>query len=152
MDSPTLRKAEISDISNINMTLRLSKAYWGYDEAFVDAFMKVFAIDEGYLNQHTVRVLYEEKQIAGFFCFMFKDQLWELDFFFLHPDYIGKGLGRKLWKACCETSQELGIKEFTLWSDPHAEPFYVKMGCKRIGMKESPVMRNRLCPIMHYKI
>lgn len=51
------------------------------------------------------------------------DGLFELDNFFLHPNFIGKGIGRMLWHACCQEAKNQGKKEFIIWSDPNAEKF-----------------------------
>ena len=41
---------------------------------------------------------------------------------------------------------------FRLLSDPNAEKFYEKMGCKRIATKESPVKTGRIVAIYEYDL
>ena len=148
-----MRKATYADIPFLNATMRLSKAHWAYDQAFMDAFMHKYSIDENYLDHHDVTLLCKEGDLIGYFSFTFhEDHTLELDHFFLHPSYIGKGLGKRLWKECCLVAIKLGATEFTLWSDPEAEPFYAKMGCEKIGVKQSPFMPDRYPPIMRYKL
>jgi streptomycin 6-kinase len=148
-----IRKSKSSDIHLLNQIMRLSKAHWGYDDPFLDAFMEKFRIQEEYLNKHGITIFLENHEGIGFFSFIHHDdQLLELDLFFLHPDYIGKGFGRQLWQAACEEARNFHVTGFTLWSDPNAETFYVKMGCKKIGVKKSPFMPNRYPPIMHYDL
>lgn len=148
-----VRKATNPDIASINEIMQLSKAHWGYDEAFMDAFMQKFSINENYLANQNVHIIFKDKDIIGFFSFIFHDNdSLELDHFFLHPNYIGKGLGKRLWKECCIVASGLGAKEFILWSDPQAEGFYAKMGCKKIGVKKSPFMPNRYPSIMRYEL
>lgn len=91
--------------------------------------------------------------MVGFYSFCINDDnLLMLDHFFLHPDYIGKGWGRKLWEACCKTVVELNKSEFILCSDPHAEFFYLKMGCEKIGVQQSNLCPTRYLPILKYQI
>lgn|SRR3990167_9608017 len=149
----TIRDAAIDNLNQINNILRLSKAYWGYDTAFMERFMGGFGITHAYIAQHIVKLFYANDDLAGFFNFGFNvDGLFELDNFFLHPDYIGKGMGRLLWHACCQEAKKQGKNEFIIWSDPNAEKFYVKMGCEKIGVRQSPTMPNRYPPILKFLI
>lgn len=134
-----ITNATENDIEAINQLLRISKAHWGYDEEFLDRFMENFSINVERLKKTTTRLFYVDDKLAGLFGFIInEDDLLELDNFFLHPDYLGKGFGYKLWHACCDTAKELGKNEFIIWSDPNAENFYLKMGCEKIGVRKSP--------------
>lgn len=149
----TVRRATHSDLQAINEVMRLSKGHWGYDAAFMDAFMEKFSVNEDYLAQNTVRVFCQESALIGFFSFIVhSDHTFELDLFFLHPKQIGKGIGKVMWQECCRVAKDLGAKEFTLWADPQSEPFYAKMGCEKIGVKKSPFMPDRYPPVMRYKL
>lgn len=150
-ESMILRKALTSDIKAINELMKLSKAYWKYDQAFMEVFMAKFAIDESYFAANLIKVLCNHNQIIGFFSFInSENNALELDCFFIHPDYIRQGFGKNLWQACCQAAKEFNVKEFILISDPQAELFYTKMGCKKIGFKEYPFFKNRYLPIMSY--
>lgn len=145
--------AQPGNLGQINELLRLSKAYWGYDSDFLDRFMAKLGITHAYMQQHAIKLFYVDDHLAGFFNFSFNtDGLFELDNFFLHPNYIGKGIGRKLWQACCQEAKQQGENEFIIWSDPNAEPFYVKMGCEKIGVRQSPMMPDRYPPILKFKL
>ena len=99
----TVKNATLDDLSSINDLLRLSKAYWGYDAEFLNRFMKKLGITHSYMEKHNIKLFYIADSLAGFFNFSINSEnLFELDNFFLHPDYIGKGVGRKLWEACCQ--------------------------------------------------
>jgi streptomycin 6-kinase len=148
-----IQKATLSDLKKINDLVRISKSYWGYDKAFIDKFMGILGMTaEHFPHTHTF-LLIVDTNLAGLYSFFItEDDILELEYFFLHPDYIGKGLGRKLWESCCQTVQILKKKEFILWSDPNTETFYTKMGCHKIEEKESPIMPNRSIPILKYVI
>lgn len=147
------RRAGEEDLISLNQTLRSSKAYWGYDQEFMDAFMEKFGLSEQYLQDNIVYLMSQSSRDIGYFSFIFHEEhSLELDHFFISPEYIGKGFGRKMWEACCEVAQELHVEEFTLWADPEAEGFYSKVGCRKIGVKKSPFMPNRYPPIMSFKL
>ncbi|SCB67628.1 GCN5-related N-acetyltransferase [Bacillus mycoides] len=44
------------------------------------------------------------------------------------------------------------MKSFTIDSDPNAKGFYVKMGAKLIGETPSTVFKNRLLPLLQYRV
>ncbi len=148
-----IKDATSNDLNNINELLRLSKAYWGYDSNFLNCFMEKLGITHAYMQQHVIKLFYVDDHLVGFFNFSFNAEgLFELDNFFLHPSYIGRGIGRKLWEACCQEAKQQGKKEFIIWSDPNAEQFYIKMGCEKIGVRQSPMMPDRYPPILKFKI
>lgn len=149
----SIKNATFADLNKINEILRLSKAYWGYDEQFLDKFMNKLGVTHEYMKKHTIKLCYVDNQLVGFFNFGINyENLFELDNFFLHPDYIGQGLGRKLWDACCKVAAEKGHDEFIIWSDPNAENFYLNMGCVKIGVRQSPMMPDRYPSILKFKL
>ena len=143
--------AKKADIKAINELIRKSKAYWGYDNEFMNNFMNHFQMTKASFDKEIIKLFYlykEEppckKTLVGFYSLSAdsNNQL-ELNNFFIHPDYIGQGFGKKLWLCMLESVKKLGKKKFILWSDPGAEGFYEKMGCKKIGTRESPLMPGR---------
>lgn len=70
-----------------------------------------------------------------------------LEWLFLEPAFIGKGLGRQLWRHAIRTAREEGFAELMLESDRFAEPFYLAMGAQRVGSVKSPVDAGEL-PIL----
>ncbi|OGT36614.1 MAG: hypothetical protein A3F11_01245 [Gammaproteobacteria bacterium RIFCSPHIGHO2_12_FULL_37_14] len=148
-----IQDASVDDLNQINALLRVSKAYWGYDNHFLDRFMDKLGITHAYMQQNVIKLFYVDDHLVGFFNFCFNsDGLFELDNFFLHPDYIGKGIGQMLWHACCQEVKKQDANEFIIWSDPNAEKFYVKMGCEKIGVRQSPMMPDRYPSVLRYKV
>lgn len=151
--STSIKIATLNDLTAINYLMRISKAYWGYDDIFLDLFMEHISVTIDYLEKNSIKLLYENNTLIGFYSFSPNaDKEIELDYFFLHPDYIGKGFGKKLWIACCETAKDMKLQEFIVWSDPYAEGFYLKMGCEKIGIRESFVMPNRFPPLLKFNL
>lgn len=148
-----IRLATLRDLNDLNELMRLSKAYWGYDHEFMNQFMLKFEITAFYLSKSETYLINENDKIIGFYSFSTNDNGdLELDNLFLHPDVIGVGKGKELWQLCIKTARQQGAKTFVLWSDPHAEGFYFKMGCQKIGERLSPLMPNRYPPIFKYTI
>ncbi|MGH2613460.1 MAG: GNAT family N-acetyltransferase [Rhabdochlamydiaceae bacterium] len=52
--------------------------------------------------------------------------------FFVHPDYQGKGIGRKLYSHIEEKAKTQGLQELIVVSSKYAEPIYEMFGFKKI--------------------
>ncbi len=147
----SIKESESNEVVEINKLLYLSKGYWGYDNIFMDKFMKEFSITKNYLKNNSVFSCYYNFFLVGFFAF--SNNKLELDYFFISPQYIGKGIGKQLWIHCCNIAKTKFNKNyFILWSDPNAESFYIRMGCKKIGTKNSNILPNRESPILEYQL
>ena len=145
----SIRQANPNDIDAINHLFCLSKGSWGYDPVFMHQCMSEYSITIDKILQKSVYLYYVDGFLAGFYSFIQEvNECAELDYFFLHPDFFGKGIGRKLWDACINTAKDIKITEFILYSDPNAEAFYLKMGCRKIGEQESPMIKGRLLPVL----
>lgn len=147
-----IRPAMIADLPIINEVLRLSKGHWGYDQDFMDKFMYYLGLTPEYLFFSHTRLLFLGDDLVGFYSLTCKKAGLELDHLFIHPNFMLQGWGSKLWQDCCKTVKELGKREFTLWSDPGAEKFYIKLGCKKIGKAKSDLLPNRYLSVYRYKI
>lgn len=146
-------KALPADREKLNRLLYASKDYWNYGPAFMAKFMALFALTEEYIINNEVIIAQQADNIIGFYSFRrAAPSHLELDCLFLHPDFIGQGLGTQLWKMICAQALSLGYNEFILWSDPHAEGFYYKMGCEKIDVGKSILAPNRYLSIMKYVI
>ena len=133
--------------------MRSSKAYWGYDEKFLDEFMDIFKVTNNCLNKSFTYLVYLDKKVIGYYSLLPKDQnILELDMFFIEPMFIGQGFGRTLWELACQTSKELGYLGFNIIADPNADSFYIRMGCTKIGDKKSAMSRERNINIFSYDI
>ncbi len=67
-------------------------------------------------------------------------------------DYKGKGYGKILWEYVIEKANELGLKSFTIDSDPNAKGYYLKMGAQLIGETPSTVFKGRVLPLLRYDV
>lgn len=146
-------KADKNQVDAINQLIYQSKLHWGYDEYFLNSYIETMGISTNYLEKESAYLGYLDKILIGFYSFTRNSgNLLELDKFYLHPSYIGKGYGRQLWSACCETAREMGENEFIVWSDFHAEAFYLKVGCIKIGKRQSPIRPELYPPLLKYII
>lgn len=148
-----IRVATTEYLRKLNDLMFISKQHWGYDAHFMKKFISQFGLTESYLAQGMTFIAFEHNTLIGFYSFCYHPNAqFELDNFFPHPDFIGRGKGRELWDACVQQATEYGVQQFILWTDPNAEPFYLKMGCVKVGERPSPLQPGRCPPILEYRI
>ncbi|PEM41917.1 GNAT family N-acetyltransferase [Bacillus pseudomycoides] len=146
-----VRKALLNEANELSHIALASKATWDYSEEFILACKEDLTITEEYIKNHYVYILENKGVKIGFFSFQRKEED-VLDFLYLHPNYKGKGYGNILWQSVVEKAVELGIKSFTIDSDPNAKGYYMKMGAKLIGETPSTVFKDRALPLLQYDV
>jgi len=148
-----IKDATISEIDFLNRLIYLSKSYWGYSDELLGEYFRIFSINEDYLLKAKVKIVYIDNILLGTYSFLINSNCQlELDKFFLHPSHIGKGFGRKLWQVCCETALTFNMPSFVIWSDINAESFFIKLGCKKIGVRQSIVRPTYFPSILEYQL
>lgn len=145
-----IREALLSEGNELSELALQSKATWDYSEEFILACKEDLTITEEYIKNNFVYVLENDNTMIGFFSFLRNENA--LDFLYIHPRYKGKGYGKILWEYVIQHANELGIKSFTIDSDPNAKGFYLKMGAKLIGETPSTVFVDRLLPLLKYDV
>ena len=143
----TLRRAVAEDAAALTDIALKSKAYWGYDQAFMDA-----CLDELTVTEATMRLgetwLAEDSdgRIAGFFDLRAENGIAEVYDLFVSPDRIGSGLGRLLWDKLEAIADDMKAETIGIDADPHAVDFYRHMGAKVIGESPSASIPGRMLP------
>ncbi|CAJ1361593.1 unnamed protein product [Effrenium voratum] len=59
--------------------------------------------------------------------------------FAVHPEWAGRGLGKRIFDACKRQAEELEVFHFECCSSLLAEGFYVRLGLRTVGLKEVKV-------------
>lgn len=145
-----IRKAMNKDSKILSELAYKSKAYWGYPKEFLERCKDDLTVTAKYLEQNLVYVMEKNYEIIAFYSISVSEK--KLDALFIHPEYIGKGLGRVLWLDLLRKAKQLHMEELMIDSDPYAEAFYLKMGAKRIGEIQSTVFTDRHLPLLCVKV
>ena len=132
-----------------------SKAYWGYDDAFMAACREELSIAPADIAQaHWPYMVAADKRAdlgrpLGFYALSRSSPaLAELDALFVDPSHIGLGIGRQLLAHAMHVLRVNGIKSLEIQSDPGARPFYENMGAIQIGESPSASIKGRLLPVL----
>ena len=130
-----------------------SKAYWGYDAAFMESCRQELTVTDEMAKGDFCYVIEERKKLAGFYFLseLQRDGL-EMELFFIEPAFIGKGLGGKLFKHAVALAKAKNFKYLEIQADPFAQPFYEKMGAKVVGYTPSLSIQGRMLPHMLFTL
>lgn len=88
------------------------------------------------------------REITGVAGVMRTKDGYELAHLWVEPGRIGSGIGRALLRAAADRAGKAGARELTFTCDPHTEGFYLRMGARRIGERESEAVPGRDLPRM----
>jgi predicted GNAT family acetyltransferase len=147
------REANLNDLNALsNLALR-SKAYWDYNSSFIESCREDLTITPERLDKGNIQVaLGSSGETLGFYSFLDEDEP-AMDFLFIEPELIGKGIGKKLWLDALRYAEAKGWSSFSICADPFAsENFYLKVGCEQIGEIESSVSKGRMLPLLRYRL
>lgn len=145
-------KANPSDNEVLTEITMKSKAYWGYSTEQMKAWADLLTISNKYIQDNQVYKLIIDNIVVGYYSFVYlkKNEL-KLDNLFIHPNYIGCGYGKALFKDFLDKIKDQQVDRVILESDPNAESFYIKLGFVQIGKIETTI-KNRYLPLMEMKI
>jgi GNAT superfamily N-acetyltransferase len=146
-----IRRAVVDDAPALAGLSFRSKAHWGYDAAFMERVRADLTPSPEYIAGCPVYVAEDAAAILGFYGFRNLDGRPFLHDMFVEPSHIGRGVGAALWSHALVTARAEGCSEFLIESDPFAEPFYLRMGARRIGDRVSPAT-GRVLPLMVYTL
>ncbi len=149
----TLRPAHRDEVAALSAIAMDSKAHWGYDAAFMENCRAEMSVSPEDIETQTVVVAQVGPEIAGFYS-LEPDGAGggELHKLFVRPEFIGHGIGRRLFEDACNNANSTGFHAIFLDSDPYALGFYEQMGCSVIGEAPSGAISGRMLPRMRHSL
>lgn len=129
-----------------------SEAHWGYDDIFMNQFRTFYAVDQDFILENPTFVYIRDNQIIGFYSLNLKGRFCELEFMYVKPEFIGKGVGAILWHHMIKQCKKNEIEMITLVTSPQAKGFYEKMGAKHSGDVPSLLDETKIIPKLYYKL
>ncbi len=140
-----LRRARNEELSDLSALCLRSKAYWGYDDAFLAACAAELTLTAQDLEDPVI-VLEDEGGLAGIAHVCLEGPDCYLDKLFVDTDRIGRGYGAILFDWAVAAARKLGAHEMIIEADPGAAPFYERMGSRRAGEVPSGSVAGRVLP------
>jgi GNAT superfamily N-acetyltransferase len=143
-----IRPARADEATELTELVLRSKAHWGYDEEFLAACRDELAIAADDVARRRVVVAEDETGVRGVASLEGAPPDGELGLLFVEPRAIGTGVGGALYRHVLATAAALGFTRLRIEADPHAEPFYLAMGARRIGAVPSGSLPGRELPLL----
>ena len=130
-----------------------AKAHWGYPDPWMEMWKPQLTFSPEYFEENeSWLAVYNGRPIA-FYTLQEKDGNAWIENLWVLPEYIGKGVGRRLFFRAGELARQRGYKILQLEADPNAAAFYEKMGMHKIGERQSEIEgQPRRLPIMEMKL
>lgn len=116
-----------------------AKRHWGYPEKWIAHWEPDLTITPEFINANEVFVAVKDGRIIGCRALVLSQSLADLEHMWILPEFIGTGLGRRLFMHTRDRAASLKMAELELSADPHAEGFYQHMGAVRIGEVRSEI-------------
>ena len=143
----TLRPPKARELDYLNALVLRSKAFWGYDEAFMAACVDELRIDEPLLSRNHFMVAVSNKPF-GLVEVEMDGTTAILEKLFVDPACLRSGAGKQLFDWAKDAATAVGAKKLVIDSDPGAEAFYQAMGAVRTGLTPSGSIPGRMLPEM----
>lgn len=130
-----------------------SKAHWGYDAKFMRLSAASLRVSSADIALGRVLVAVDGKDRALGVASVIPDgDSADLDLFFVDPPFMGRGVGRTLFKATVRMAQAFGAKTLTILADPNATAFYERMGARFLRNAPSDAIPGRTLPLYEYDL
>ncbi len=147
-----IRPAATHEFGRLTEIAYKSEAYWGYDSDYMNNFKTYYSVSEEFINCNPTFVIEEDSNIVGFYGVFTKNNQTELEYFFILPQYIGQGYGKRMWNHLLKECYKADIKEFNIVTSPQAVEFYLKMGATPVREVESLLKKGRMIPQLVYRV
>lgn len=129
-----------SDASVLTKVALESKAYWGYTKEELKSWKEDLTIQPETFDSWRGSKFILDEEIAGFYLLnRVNARTCYVEFLFVLPKYIGKGIGKQLIEHAIESCKTNSCEVLNVLSDPNAESFYAKHGFKTIYQTESSI-------------
>ena len=154
-NSLRIRKAFPEEADFLSRLALRSKAHWGYSKDFLEACRSELTVDASRIGSNDCQcfVAVDGDLIVGFYTLeSVSAKSCELDALFVEPKRIGSGVGGLLVKHAIQSLSERNVERLIIQGDPHATEFYVAIGARQVGTRESNSIPGRNLPLFEIDI
>lgn len=141
--SMNVRRAEPADCATLSAIVYAAKAHWGYRPSDLESWKEQLSVTEASVREHPTHLVEVSGHVVAFYQLASSEGAWELQHFWVHPSFMGRGIGRRLFAHALENAAKCGATFFTVDADPNAEGFYLACGAVRTGAIAAPIEGER---------
>jgi GNAT superfamily N-acetyltransferase len=113
-----------------------SKAFWGYDLDRVQEWADRGDFSSAQLGKLRVFVAQAGERTIGWCSLEPRGEVWWLSDLWVEPEWIGRGVGGRLFRHGARHAQRAGAKRLEWEAEPNAIGFYEKMGARHLRDNE----------------
>ena len=144
----TIKKADPEHHIILSDIAFKGKAYWNYDFELLNSWRENLTLSKDYIKENKVYVVCENEKIIAFYSLLHTESTtYKIDFLFMYPEFIGRGIGKLLLEHSIQIAKTNSIKRIILDADPNAERFYCHFGFTTYAKLESSI-KDRFLPQM----
>jgi len=148
-----IHRALPEEATTLSQIAFAAKAHWGYPEFWLEIWKPQLTFSPEYFEGNEGWVVETNGAPIAFYTLQEKDGNAWIENLWVSPEFIGKGVGKKLFLHATELSRQRNYQTLQLEADPNAVGFYEKMGMYRIGERHSEVEgQPRILPIMEMRL
>ncbi len=148
-----IRRAVPDEAGTLSQIALSAKHHWGYPERWMKIWKPQLTFSPEYFEENESWVAEMDNRPIAFYTLQEKDGVAWIENLWALPEYIGQGVGKRLFLHAKSRSRKLGYKTLKLEADPNAVGFYEKMGMSKIGERHSEVEgQPRILPIMEMNL
>ncbi|HET8772840.1 MAG TPA: GNAT family N-acetyltransferase [Thermoanaerobaculia bacterium] len=131
----SIRRAVPSDSERATELARTAKANWGYPAEWLAAWDADLRITADDIEQHATFVAALDDEVVGVCQLQESEEHSFLEHVWVDPRAHRRGVGR----ALVEHARSSARGVIAIVADPHAEPFYLRLGARRVGEVAAPM-------------
>jgi GNAT superfamily N-acetyltransferase len=142
-----IRAARIYEGERLREIAIASKSHWGYDLERVTQWAAMGDFSPEALREKEVYVAEADGRAVAWATLIGKGTVIWLDDLWVEPQWIGQGVGSRLFRHAVARAKHLGGKRLEWEAEPRAVGFYEKMGGQYMRDSE-PSAWGRVNPVM----
>lgn len=145
-------RAQPEDAAALTEIAFAAKRHWGYPERWIQLWRDLLTVTPALVAANPTFSAIEAGRVVGFSSLTVEPRP-DLTHLWVLPSAMGRGCGRALFERAVEEARALGFSTFQIEADPHAEPFYLHMGAKRMGVSVTELEgKRRELPLLVYQL
>lgn len=149
----TIRRARPEECEALSALALRSKAYWGYDAAFMAMCRDELTLRQDRVEHGAYFAAVVGGRIAGLYALgPLGGGDTDVLLFFVDPPFIGAGVGRAMFAHLAAEARRAGYRRVIIEADPGAAPFYERMGARPDGTAASASIPGRVLPRLVYDL
>ncbi|HSM71636.1 MAG TPA: GNAT family N-acetyltransferase [Anaerolineales bacterium] len=148
-----IRQATPRDAPALSNIAYAAKAHWGYPKRWMDIWKPQFDFPPLYFDERDGWVADADGKPIAFYTLEERDNQAWIENLWVHPEYMGKRIGKRLFMHALSRSRQGGYLILQLEADPNAVGFYENMGMYKVGEIRYPLEgQTRILPVMEIKL